>query len=856
MMSVSRTRVFVLVFLVFGSGLVQSHAQPVVAKKVGNDYVLENGHIRLLIESTPVGYLEKVFATDGQTWIRALAGMGALGETLHVSHGNGFSKPRYHTVNILPLSGGAALELLASVGAFSLCTRVELRPGQSYLRYQVQLDVRGSARLESFECAYRFLPDRPVYALYPLDRGWCPGQRLTGGNVIGDQAFHSPLGLMQHEGCLVMLIPDVTRIPRDRTFKTAMRYHAGVNAVLTGPAMVYGLMDYVPSGHVYFQHSPAMMYPVKDQSFTWGYTLYARNGVAPDDAWETASTLLWSLMGVPRVARGAHPQYAGFDHCQRAAYDWAFRSPFASLVWHAFDLQGFPCGGTDMYVTFDRQRKGQVTQDPAHDGIWFHSWFNNLRSAFGMVLMAVAWQDLDLYHRAERIKNLILSAPVDRGLFPVVYQPGVSPPGTGQWCAAEPFMPDRKQVDTYYYHLPDLAWTGYWMVRWYQSLQGDPRLRVRFRELADELLALQQTSGAVPSWVSREGHDPAPELQQSAATAATALFWIRAHGTLRDPRHLAAARRALSFLETQVLPESRWWDYECLVSCVGPHQETRDPDTGLHDANTMSMIWAAMAFAEMYEETREARFLTLGRRVANELSLYQHLHDKPWLFGIPSFGGFTSQNRDAEQNDARGAMAGPVFLHYYRLTGRKDFFHRGVAALRSTFTNTYLPENKPVWVMLNTLFPWFGPAEYGFTEENDFHTGEPGKPYVMRSSNFNWGPGSAAAGAALARLRHGDVYVDLARDHVFGLDGCEATLTRLSADVVEITVTEVVGAARTLRLVVEGVPPGRGLWIGTETTPALVHQIFPQWVPVTNGMAVHSLPVKASERITQTLWLR
>jgi len=831
-------------------------AGPVSAWQLGNDYILENGRIRLVLRHGIHGYTEEVLAASRAGWKPVLGGTGGQGETLRLRSAFTSTRIVYHQVSIAPLPGGKALDLTAIVGPHRIHTRVELRPDRPLLHYRIQLDINGTLGLESLECEYRYLPGEAPPSLYPLDLGWCPGQRLSGDNVIADQAFHSPLALMLARGRLAAMIPDVTEIPPTRTpFKTAMRYHAGKNAASTGPWFSYGLMDYALNGHVTYRHDARMTYPVSNQSYRFGYVLGVQTEVDPPGALAFASRTLWDLFGAPRVQASSHPQYAPFVRCVRAAYDWAFRSPFRPVAWHEFTLGGRACGGTDMYVTFDRRRKGQVTNDPEFDGIWFQSWFNNLRSAFGMYLHGVRLGDPGLIQRAERIKNLALSAPVDRGLFPAVFDPGKMDLASGTW-RCPPVVPDRKRLDDYYYHLPDAAWTGYWMLRWYQELHGDLRLALAAKALADRLVSLQLGSGAWPSWVARHTFKPASELRETAATAAVTLFLVRAHAVSGYRPYLDAARRGFDFLEREVLPESKWWDYECLVSCTGPHSDQRDPDTGLFDANTMSMIWAAEAFAEMFEVTRETRFLDRGRRVVNELSLYQHLHDKPWLFAIPSFGGFTAQNRDAEQNDARQALAAPVFLRYYRLTGREDLFYRGVAALRASFTNTYLPENKPVWAVMNLQFPWFGPNDHGFTEENTFHTGDPGAPFVMRASNFNWGPGSAAAAVAEVELRYGGLYVDLSRGRAFGLDGCLARMISSTPGDFTLTVTETLGAARTIRAVIEGVPPGKGVFIGSAAEPTPRFGAHQRSIPISSGFGSTSLTLPAHTTTTYFLTVR
>lgn len=775
---------------------------------------LECGETRLVLVPAAGGYAAQVQVLREASWEQVLAGTGPSGASLRLRYNLQDLRLPLRSVQITQVGAEPALEMTAAHGPCTVRVVARFVDGGRLLHFAVDLSVKGQAWLESLESEYRFRPGSPASTLIPLEAGWCPGQRLTGGNVIGDQAFSSPLAFMQHEQRMGALIADVTRIPANRLFKTAMRYHAGVNAGASGPWFSYGLMDYTPAGHVYFKHLSAQIYRVADRTLGYGYYLAVAGRVEPLEGHGKVARALWRLFGAPRAAAGSAPQYAPLGRCVRAAYDWAFHSAFAPLVWHEFRFGGLACGGTQNYVTFDRRLKGVATNRPGDDGIWFQSWFNNLRSAHGMFLMGVELSDPDLVRRARLIKNLVLTSPVDRGLFPVFFDVGREVHPVGGWRGGGPPLPQGLRPDDHYYHLPDLAWTGYWLVRWYRELESDPRVALRVKALADQLVALQAASGSVPTWVAKGTQKPAPSLRESASTAATALFWLEVYRELPLPAYLTAARRALAFLERDVIPEAKWWDFEVLASCTGPHLPGRDPDTGLHDAGTMSMIWAAEAFAAAHEITREQHFLELGRRVVDELCLYQHLHDKPWHFGIPAYGGFTSQNRDAEQNDARQAMVGPLLLHYYRLTGCDDYFQRGAAAIRAGFTNTYLPENTPVWRLLNVLFPWFGQDEHGFTEENTFHTGQPGAPWVMRASNFNWGPGSAAAGVAEAMLRHGGLYVDLARGKAFGLDGCTAVLGPPAVGGRQLTITERVGVARPILLLVEGVPAGKRVLLG------------------------------------------
>jgi hypothetical protein len=132
-------------------------------------------------------------------------------------------------------------------------------------------------------------------------------------------------------------------------------------------------------------------------------------------------------------------------------------------------------------------------------------------------------------------------------------------------------------------------------------------------------------------------------------------------------------------------------------------------------------------------------------------------------------------NADGEWNDARQSLFAPVFLDYYRATGEREYFERGVAALRASFALLYCPENARVRPAYERAHPMLGPESYGFTMENVAHGGPDGHgigPFTI----FSWGNGAALASAALVRDRFGDVYVDAKRHSAFGINGCEAEI--------------------------------------------------------------------------------
>ena len=140
-------------------------------------------------------------------------------------------------------------------------------------------------------------------------------------------------------------------------------------------------------------------------------------------------------------------------------------------------------------------------------------------------------------------------------------------------------------------------------------------------------------------------------------------------------------------------------------------------------------------------------------------------------------------NTDAEWSDARQAQFAALLMDWYDLAGEPELFHRGVAALRASFTLMNLEEHR-------TLAPGnvraSDPAERGAVAENYGHAGFDAKirGYVMP----DWGAGSAASSAALAQARWGDLYLDARRGAAFGIDGCAVTRASFAADRADLSI--------------------------------------------------------------------
>lgn len=256
-------------------------------------------------------------------------------------------------------------------------------------------------------------------------------------------------------------------------------------------------------------------------------------------------------------------------------------------------------------------------------------------------------------------------------------------------------------------------------------------------------------------------------------------------------------------LLTETIPAGRWEDFETYWSCSGWGKQEylgkRIPRNALYKKNTLSMFWTAEALLDCYKATKEDRYLHWGRRVLDELSMYQQSWQPPFIF-IPALGGFGVMNFDGEWNDSRQSLFCELYMDYYRVTGDSVLFERGTAALKAGFVMMYCPENpkaKPLW---EKVWPFFGEKDYGFTMENYGHGGEVSAEGegIGSFTIYDWGNGAAAEARNRIYDHYGDVFIDRARGVGFGIDSVEVTIQGWSA-----TLTDRSAPPRTIRLVFE-----------------------------------------------------
>jgi len=637
---------------------------------------------------------------------------------------------------------------------------------------------------------YIFPPGAGRDPAAPLDYAWIPTLKSRPEDVAGEHVFRSPCLIARHAGVQVALVPhlDLLGISPLRAVMDFNLPRKGQGDELA-PGLYYALQNYKPHGHVYYTPSGSAATLNPGDTLRIGFTLLFDLEAGPH-AQQSVLRFLWQRYGNKNLASSISPQVKPFEQYARLSFDNTLES---YGLWRGFSLSGKECGGicgrivrpglsegarklpndTTLGVAMNylftptlsfRDKISLIKWNTRgiHPHLWNTIFLNNVRTSFGLMYYARSWRDHGLEERARAMWNLALAAPAEAGIFPSIFTGDSKYPN---WVPGS-----RVWRYTSAYHTPDAAVTGWWMLAADRFLNKDgPVFHERCEGLGDFFRHSQLPSGAIPTWVKvqKDGMPGAdPVLAESASSAAAGMFLVSLYRTTNKEEYLQSARRIADFIIEKVFPRHAWFDTEVFFSCSPKSQKWKDSSTGILPQGALCISWTADLMGNLYQITREQRYLAYGRAALDVLLLFQQIWDAPFL-NIDTRGGFSSINNDAEWNDARQALFAPLLMEWYEITGEPELFQRGISALRAAFTLMYLEEHRSIAPA--NVKP-MAAADRGAIAENYGHAGVDAKieGYVIP----DWGGGTAVAAAALAQIRWGDLYVDAARNIAFGLNAC------------------------------------------------------------------------------------
>lgn len=631
------------------------------------------------------------------------------------------------------ISGGLLVEGKCIFGSFE--QRLTTTADEDRLQVSTRFTANDAATLRSVEDRYDYLPPRNQVVddhTGPLDFVWSQSIKSEAADLIASNAFKSPVVMMQQARLFAALVPDLD----DRHVDT----RALDLDVTSGPTpwMSVGAIPSEPHGHSFFRRPPTATLPLFANIVEYRYSILLSDQ-PPRLGYRSAVRLLWKEFGHPELLRSAdeqrnvlRPELHSFDSWRKDAW-----TTYANRVY-----AGWPCG-TRQCGTLASDRS--VTGDWQHHetDAWFSPWFETLRTAYGWYLHGRTTGDANMQGKAESVLNLVLSAPRDHGAFSTIYLV----PGK-RWIPSDGWAGYQDSYDAF-----SMSWTAYWMLRWAELVPERKAEILAFtRGYGDFLLAHQALNGVIPSWYRAATLEPRAEFRDlNAETAPSALFLATLAAASGDDRYRTAAEDAMDYINREIVPRQRWFDFETFLSCARKPYEFYDSWTGQFPQNNLAEIQAPQALLTLYRATGKQQYLQQGVERLDYLLLTQQVWNNPRFLPL-LLGGFTTQNTDEEWSDARQAYAATLLADYYMATGEQEYLERAIAAARSTFA----------------VAPW----------ENWAHTGYLDEPGAL--TGFHWGTGSAMTSVEILQPVLGDALIDIASAKGAGFDEC--TLTDITVD--------------------------------------------------------------------------
>ncbi len=736
-----------------------------MANEPNNRIELGNEHVRLVLSRDDDRWTETYFAQHAGGWQLLLQSGHRLRPDPAWRRGGQSYEHGYSVARVIPAADGVQeVQLTARDGAAAITKRIVIRTGDPFVHVTLTATVVGSLDLSYLLAPYTAFPgDTITHQDRQPDFVYTPQLRPEAQDVIGDHVFRSPALMMQRDSRFVAMMPDPALMDTPRRM-----VRTGADVQMDGgatPLMAYGFLPWEKRAHVYYHHDDSLAVRVNDTSLACGYYLYLNARAPAREGYREIVRFLWDRFGQKNFSSPRGPQSEPFSAYIHKA--WNVYVPMVALE---ASWEGTP-------VTLLRQGRlawSNTLHKGADDDCWFNVWFNALRTAYGMALYGQSSGNQELVRQAQGVLNLALHAPQEGGIAPSIFYMDSS---GGHWVADHAWGGIGKGRYLPMFHN---AWTGTWLLAWADLFpERKPEILNYTERFSKFLIKHQDATGVIPSWYEPVTLDPAPEFRsENAETAGAALFLAEYSRRTGDTTALHAAERAMAYIFREIEPDHKWFDFETFFSCSRKTPGFYDTYTGQHPQNTLSMHQAAEACLSLYELTNDTLYLNRGEAILDYLGLYQQVWSPRWL-SCELFGGFGVQNTDGEWSDSRQGYFAVTYMRYFHATGKREYFERGVAALRAMFSLFESPESPR-------------------TAENYAHASY---DKLAGVTGLHWGTGSSVVSIHLIAALYGDAYVDATGNWGAGIDGCRITQVRTKADTIDISIHDVVSSPRTIRLV-------------------------------------------------------
>jgi len=645
---------------------------------------------------------------------------------------------------------------------------------------------------------------------------WVPHLRPKENYVMGDHVFRSPAIIYKKGKYSFAFIPDIKLLAENRPFQTIMDLNLKSVKSTGYPNIYYGFGRYKPVEHILFRHNPKKKLKINaNTELVLGYYIKIFNGSSIDDVLQEINSFLWENFGRELLYENCNPQVISYDKC----VDEGFKAIVERhKVWGNFKINNNECGGfwhtswlgrkktrirfVDpkkfsiekqmkknaqrlvtretrlsrfiMYFTnrpfwlklFDKvTRRFAIIQ--RHAEIMNNAWFLNIRSGYAFSFFGRLWKNEDLVDKGNRTLNTVLSLPRTRGIFPSMILP-TSIDGS-EYCTINGIKAFTYVDD---FNTVDASLSMYWALKFHQDFEPNEDIKEKSNELFKLIEEIQLKNGAIPVFISFESNGKEPLIRDilinSASSGAPLMFLMEYYKVSKNKKIIPVAKEIAEYLQREIIPENKWHDFEPFFSCTHLPLDYYDNYTKSHVMNALCIYWCAEGFKELYKITQEKDYLKTGERVLSVLSLFQQVWNMPYI-SYNTFGGFSSQNADAELSDTRQALFLRVYMEYYLETGKKEYMERAIAALRACWAMQLVRELEDQCPGNLKGIKTVDGVDRGSVTENYGHSG-----YDFRVPGFmmlDWGVGSSASATAYVKKHFGDLFIDFKEKMAWGIDG-------------------------------------------------------------------------------------
>ncbi|MFH0757103.1 MAG: hypothetical protein V2B15_07445 [Bacteroidota bacterium] len=729
-------------------------------ENVTDSFVLKKGNVSIEIRANEGLLEERYLVRKDNDWIEIAETRGeSVGAVSMKDASNRIIKGSF--VKLWQDDESSVSEELA-IGKHRIIRKIEVL-GDDLLHVTTRLNSSDTGLVHSFFDQFSFCQD-PDWSYAPCIGGFIP-----------DAYYKAPVIMCQSNSTAFAVLPDLNRLNaadlgRCNHFISLNMPAGRLLSAGFAPNKLVAHSVYAENQHGFWKPNTGMEN---------AYFLLLTGEAEKQQAYRRAVRLHWDQFGRREQVYAADQQVGNAETFTQELALWDEWRP---VVWE----QETPKLWLDIPLP-DGSLGGGVATFRWGPGpsVYLSSWFNSMRTAYGMALYAKRTGNPGLMELARRTVNLALKSPGPDGAFKCIAVPVQEGNGV-VWGAGDGNGGSTGEGFLGY----DMSWTAYWLLKWREAgLPYSDGILEKCRFLAQFFIERQEKDGFIPTRFDRVGAVQ-EDLSRvvKAETGPVALFLLQLYKQDAQEKYLNAAKMALSFLERSVIATRQWYDYETFWSC-SPRTIPFDEISGQWPANNLALSQTVAAYLLAWKMTNNAHYLETGEALLDYLLLYQQCWTHPLIGGLQSkaalLGGFTTQNSDAEWSDARQSQIGNILMDYYGETGKVEYLERGIAALRAQFpispyenvahTGYGSRPSSPERVgHLDAVPPWFSYNRY---------------PEKIRGvSSFHWGTGSGMAGIEMEEEFLHDLVVDFASCRGIGVNGINVTRCKIDKGIIYLDI--------------------------------------------------------------------